>query len=59
LVELAAPMAQHVAQDGLIILSGLLVTQAAAITDAYIAAGFAPQAREDLGEWSALVMRRL
>lgn len=59
LVELAEPMAQHLAQNGLIILSGLLVTQAAAITEAYIAAGFAPQAREDLGEWSALVMRRL
>lgn len=59
LVELAAPMAQHVAQNGLIILSGLLVTQAEAITEAYIAAGFVAQAREDLGEWSALVMRRL
>jgi ribosomal protein L11 methyltransferase len=59
LVELAAPMAQHLAQNGLIILSGLLVTQAEAITAAYIAAGFAPEAREDLGEWSALVMRRL
>lgn len=59
LVELAVPMAQHLAQNGLIILSGLLVTQAEAITEAYIAAGFAPQAREDLGEWSALVMRRL
>lgn len=59
LVELAVPMAQHLAQNGLIILSGLLVTQAEAITEAYIAAGFASQAREDLGEWSALVMRRL
>lgn len=59
LVELAQPMAQHVAQNGLIILSGLLVVQADSITDAYIAAGFAPVAREDLGEWSALVMRRL
>jgi len=59
LVELAAPMAQHVAHNGLIILSGLLLTQAEAITEAYIAAGFAAQAREDLGEWSALVMRRL
>ncbi len=59
LVELAEPMAQHLAQNGLIILSGLLVTQADSITNAYIAAGFAPQAREDLGEWSALVMRRI
>ncbi len=59
LVELAAPMAKHLAQNGLIILSGLLVVQAEAITEAYIAAGFAPVSREDLGEWSALVMRRI
>ena len=59
LVELAEPMAKHLAKDGLIILSGLLVTQAEAIIAAYQAAGFAPQSREDLGEWSALVMRRL
>lgn len=59
LVELAAPMAKHLAQNGLIILSGLLVTQAESITAAYVEAGFSPEAREDLGEWSALVMRRL
>ena len=58
LVELAPAMADHVGQNGLVILSGLLVVQAEAITAAYIAAGFAAQAREDLGEWSALVMRR-
>lgn len=59
LVELATPMAKHVAKDGLIILSGLLVVQAESITTAYVAAGFVLQSREDLGEWSALVMRRL
>lgn len=58
LVELAPAMAAHVAPAGLIILSGLLVVQADSITDAYVAAGFTPQAREDLGEWSALVLRR-
>jgi ribosomal protein L11 methyltransferase len=58
LVELAPEMAKHVAQNGLIILSGLLVVQAESITAAYVANGFAPQAREDLGEWSCLVMRR-
>lgn len=58
LVELAPDMAKHVAQNGLIILSGLLVVQAESITAAYVANGFAPQAREDLGEWSCLVMRR-
>ena len=58
LVELAPAMAAHVAKDGLIILSGLLVVQAEAVTAAYVAEGFVPEAREDLGEWSALVLRR-
>jgi len=58
LIELAPDMARHVAKDGLVILSGLLVVQAEAVTAAYVAAGFAPEAREDLGEWSALVLRR-
>ena len=59
LVELAPDMARHVAQNGLIILSGLLVVQAESITAAYLAAGFESAGREDLGEWSALVMRRI
>ena len=58
LVELAPDMAKHLAQNGLIILSGLLVVQAEAITAAYVGNGFTPEAREDLGEWSCLVMRR-
>jgi ribosomal protein L11 methyltransferase len=58
LIELAPDMARHLAKDGLVILSGLLVVQAEAVTAAYVAAGFAPEAREDLGEWSALVLRR-
>jgi len=58
LVELAPAMAAHLAKDGLIILSGLLVVQAESITEAYVANGFTPVSREDLGEWSALVLRR-
>lgn len=58
LVELAPAMAAHVAKDGLIILSGLLVVQAESITEAYVANGFTPVSREDLGEWSALVLQR-
>jgi ribosomal protein L11 methyltransferase len=58
LVELAPAMAAHVAKDGLIILSGLLVVQAESIIAAYVANDFTPEAREDLGEWSALVLRR-
>ena len=58
LIELAPDMAVHVAKDGLAILSGLLVVQAEAVTAAYVAAGFALEAREDIGEWSTLVLRR-
>lgn len=58
LVDLAPAMAEHCARNGLVILSGLLVVQAEAITAAYVAAGFTPVSREDLGEWSALVLRR-
>ena len=58
LIELAPDMAAHVAKGGLAILSGLLVVQAEAVTAAYVAAGFALEAREDIGEWSTLVLRR-
>ncbi|WP_050523002.1 50S ribosomal protein L11 methyltransferase [Pseudorhodobacter wandonensis] len=58
LVELAPHMAKHIAEDGLCILSGLLVVQAESIEAAYHAVGFESVAREDLGEWSALVLRR-
>jgi ribosomal protein L11 methyltransferase len=58
LIELAPAMATHAAPGGLVILSGLLVVQADSVTAAYHAAGFTSQSREDLGEWSALVLRR-
>ena len=59
LIELAGPMAASLAPGGLCILSGLLVVQAEAVTDAYVAAGHTPAARDDIGEWSTLVMRRI
>ncbi len=59
LIELAPPMAAHVAKDGLVILSGLLVSQADAVLAAYAAAGFARKTREDIGEWSTLVLQRI
>jgi len=51
-------MATHVAPGGIAILSGLLVVQAGSILAAYAAAGFAEVGREDIGEWSTLVLRR-
>ena len=59
LLELAPAMAQHVAPAGHVILSGLLVVQAESIIDAYVASGFRLQSRNDLGEWSALVLKRV
>jgi len=58
LVELAPAMAAHLAPGGIAILSGLLVEQAESILAAYAAAGFAALAREDIGEWSTLVLKR-
>lgn len=58
LIELAPAMAAHAAPGGRLVLSGLLVGQAEAVSAAYVAEGFAPESREDLGEWSALVLVR-
>jgi ribosomal protein L11 methyltransferase len=58
LIELAPSMAVHIGTGGLAILSGLLVVQAEAVLDAYVAAGFMLRQREDIGEWSTLVLQR-
>lgn len=58
LIELAPDMARHLGKGGLAILSGLLVVQAEAVTAAYEAEGFALEGREDIGEWSTLVLKR-
>ena len=59
LIDLAPDMAAHAAPGGHLILSGLLVTQAEAVSAAYVAAGFAPTTREDIGDWATLVLNRL
>ncbi|MCJ8138647.1 50S ribosomal protein L11 methyltransferase [Falsirhodobacter halotolerans] len=58
LIELAPDIAANTAAGGTVILSGLLVVQADAILDAYVAQGFALHHREDLGEWAALTLRK-
>jgi ribosomal protein L11 methyltransferase len=58
LIDLAPDMARNIAPGGLAILSGLLVVQADTIIAAYMDAGFHLAAREDLGEWAALVLQR-
>ncbi len=59
LIELAPPMAAHLAIGGLCILSGLLVVQAESVTAAYVASGHELVSRDDIGEWSTLVLRRV
>ena len=59
LIELAPDIAAHLAPGGRAILSGLLVEQADEIVEVYQGQDLALEAREDLGEWSALTLRRL
>jgi ribosomal protein L11 methyltransferase len=58
LIELAPAIATHLATGGRAILSGLLAVQADSVTAAYVAAGLCLQSRDDLGEWSTLVLQR-
>jgi ribosomal protein L11 methyltransferase len=58
LIELAPQMAAHTAPGGHAILSGLLIAQAEAVTDAYTAQGFALIDRIEIGEWATLTLRR-
>jgi ribosomal protein L11 methyltransferase len=58
LIELAPGIAGQLATGGRAILSGLLVVQAEAVTAAYMAAGLCLQNRDDIGEWSTLVLQK-
>ncbi|WP_417589251.1 50S ribosomal protein L11 methyltransferase [Pararhodobacter oceanensis] len=57
LVQLAPDMAKHAASGGIAILSGLLNTQAEDIIAAYTAQGFEVVNRDEIGEWTTLVLR--
>ncbi|MTE00516.1 50S ribosomal protein L11 methyltransferase [Paracoccus sp. YIM 132242] len=58
LIDLAPQMAAMVAPGGRIILSGILTTQAEEVIATYRDAGFTPDRRDDLADWSVLVMAR-
>jgi ribosomal protein L11 methyltransferase len=58
LIELAPSIAESLATGGRAILSGLLVVQAEAVTEAYIGAGLRLESRNDIGEWSTLVLQK-
>jgi ribosomal protein L11 methyltransferase len=58
LIELAPVIAQHLTTGGRTILSGLLTVQAEAVVAAYVSAGLCLQIRDDIGEWSTLVLQK-
>ena len=57
LIELAPQIAGALANGGQVVLSGLLGTQAAAVTAAYRAQGMSLQKRYDSGDWTTLLMK--
>lgn len=59
LLELAPDMAAHVGSGGYAILSGILNTQADEVIAAYKRAGFTLAARDEITEWTTLVLRRV
>lgn len=58
LLDLAPDMATHVAAGGYAILSGILNTQADEVVAAYKRTGFTLAARDEISEWTTLVLRR-
>ena len=58
LIELAPAISAALATGGRAILSGLLVVQAEAVAAAYVAAGLRLESRNDIGEWSTLVLQK-
>jgi ribosomal protein L11 methyltransferase len=58
LIELAPSIATHLATGGRAVLSGLLSVQADSVTQAYVASGMVLNNRDDIGEWSTLVLQK-
>ena len=58
LLDLAAPMAANLCPGGHAILSGILTTQADEVTAHYSRAGINLRQREDIGEWSTLLLQK-
>jgi ribosomal protein L11 methyltransferase len=59
LIELAPAISTHLATGGRAILSGLLAVQADSVSAAYVDAGVVVQSRDDIGEWSTLVLQKV
>ena len=59
LIALAPDMQRHVVPGGQVILSGILNEQADEVSAVYCAHGYNPEARDSIGEWTTLVLRRV
>ncbi|WP_347311117.1 50S ribosomal protein L11 methyltransferase [Defluviimonas sp. SAOS-178_SWC] len=59
LIELAPDMAAMTGPGGYAILSGILNPQADAVVSAYKSNGFCLVSRDEIGEWTILVLRRV
>jgi ribosomal protein L11 methyltransferase len=57
--QLATPMARHLAPSALVILSGLLTPQAAAVIAAYRARGLVPVRHLRVEGWSSVLLRKV
>jgi ribosomal protein L11 methyltransferase len=58
LLDLAPDIAGHLAAGGYAVLSGILNTQADEVAAAYRRQGFMLAVRDEIGEWTTLVLRR-
>lgn len=58
LIDLAPDMARFTALKGHVILSGILNSQADEVVSVYTKAGFRQLSRDEIGEWTTLVLQR-
>ncbi|PID36792.1 MAG: 50S ribosomal protein L11 methyltransferase [Rhodobacterales bacterium] len=58
LVALAPDMAAHAAPGAHVILSGILNPQAEQVIDAYQTAGFSLKSRDEIGDWTTLLLQK-
>ena len=59
LIDLAPDMASNLQAKGYAILSGILVHQAEEVIEAYAKAGIQLYRREDIGDWTTLILQKL
>lgn len=58
LIQLAPDLTAQAADQGILILSGLMNHQAQSVSEAYVAQGWTPSSSHVDGDWSSLLMKR-